>query len=155
VRTAAAADATRPIVPIPNGFRRIQATVNNGSSVYNGLQVNLSRRFGGSFSLLTSYTHARILNTVEADAPGGDPNEAGQIGIAERGHSLLEQPDRAVISGSWHLPLQVNVGGVVSLASARRFNAVTGTDNNGDGANTDRPVINGIVVGRNAGIGTP
>jgi outer membrane receptor protein involved in Fe transport len=155
VRTAAAADATRPIVPVPNGFRRIQATVNNGSSVYNGLQVNLSKRFGGNFSLLASYTHARILNTVEPDAPGGDPNEAGQIGIAERGHSLLEQPDRAVISGSWLLPLHFIVGGVVSLASARRFNMVTGADNNGDGANTDRPVINGIVVRRNAGIGTP
>jgi len=155
VRTAAAADLTRPIVPAPNGFRRIQATVNNGSSIYNGMQVNLNRRFGSNFSLLASYTHARILNTVEPDAPGGDPNEASQIGIVERGHSLLEQPDRAVISGSWLLPLHFNVGGVVSLASARRFNMVTGAENNGDGANTDRPVINGIVVGRNAGIGTP
>jgi hypothetical protein len=33
---------------------------------------------------------------------------------------------------------------------------VTGTANSGDtGATTDRPVINGVVVGRNTGRGTP
>jgi len=36
------------------------------------------------------------------------------------------------------------------------FNYVTGTTNSGDtGATTDRPVINGVVIGRNAGRGTP
>ena len=44
-RTAVAADATRPIVPVNNGYRRIQSIVSNGNSSYNALQVNLNKRF--------------------------------------------------------------------------------------------------------------
>ncbi len=32
---------------------------------------------------------------------------------------------------------------------------MTGANNSGDGATTDRPVINGVVVGRNTGRGRP
>jgi hypothetical protein len=41
------------------------------------------------------------------------------------------------------------------FASARPFNATTGVDNNGDGANNDRPVINGAVISKSAFRGTP
>ena len=41
------------------------------------------------------------------------------------------------------------------FASARPFNATTGIDNNGDGLNNDRPVINGVVIGKSAFRGTP
>jgi hypothetical protein len=44
---------------------------------------------------------------------------------------------------------------LAQFASARPFNATTGVDNNGDGSNNDRPVINGSVVGRSAFRGTP
>ena len=47
------------------------------------------------------------------------------------------------------------MGTVSSLASARPFNATTGVDNNGDGSTNDRPVIDGVVVGRAAFRGTP
>ena len=40
------------------------------------------------------------------------------------------------------------------FASARPFNATTGIDNNGDGANNDRPVINGQVVRKSPFRGT-
>jgi hypothetical protein len=46
-------------------------------------------------------------------------------------------------------------GTVNSLASGKPFNATTGVDNNGDGSNNDRPVINGVVVSRYAFRGTP
>jgi hypothetical protein len=39
---------------------------------------------------------------------------------------------------------------VTQLASSRPFTATTGIDNNGDGANNDRPVINGAVIGKSA-----
>src|SRR5262249_56511463 len=45
-------------------------------------------------------------------------------------------------------------GAFIQLASARPFNATTGTDNNGDGNNNDRPVIDGRVVSRYALRGT-
>lgn len=48
------------------------------------------------------------------------------------------------------------MGGVVTLATGLPYNYSTGLNNSGDtGATTDRPVINGVVVGRNAGRGPP
>src|SRR4029077_12460670 len=41
------------------------------------------------------------------------------------------------------------------LVSARPFNATTGVDNNGDGANNDRPVVNGQVISKSAFRGSP
>ena len=154
-RSAAAADATRPIAPVANGFRRIQVTVNEGSSVYHAMQLNLNKRFSRGFSLLVSYTYSHTINTVEPDAPGGDPNDVNQVGRFERGDSLLDQRHRAVVSGWWRLPQHFVFGGETTLASGRPYNITTGVDNNGDGANTDRPVINGTVIGRNTGRGTP
>ena len=43
---------------------------------------------------------------------------------------------------------------MAQLASARPFNATTGIDNNGDGANNDRPVVDGTVIGKSAFRGT-
>jgi hypothetical protein len=36
------------------------------------------------------------------------------------------------------------------FASARPFNSTTGVDNNGDGANNDRPVLGGAVIGKSS-----
>ncbi|HEY7545684.1 MAG TPA: TonB-dependent receptor [Blastocatellia bacterium] len=154
VRTAAAADLTRPIRPVPNGFRRIIATINEAASNYDALQLNLNKRFGNSFSLLASYTYSHTINTVETDAPGQDPNDSNQLGVFERANSLLDQRHRAVISGWWQLPAGFTVGEVTTLASGRPFNVTTGVDNNGDGSNTDRPVIGDRIAGRNIGRGT-
>ena len=53
-------------------------------------------------------------------------------------------------------PLKIHIGGVVTMASGLPFNWVTGVTNSGDtGATADRPVINGVVVGRNTGRGGP
>ena len=59
-----------------------------------------------------------------------------------------------MISASYTFPYAITVGTVNSLASARPFNATTGVDNNGDGVNNDRPVVNGTVVSRYAYRGT-
>ncbi len=59
-----------------------------------------------------------------------------------------------MITFSYQLPYNVTAGTVTQLASARVFNATTGIDNNGDAANNDRPVINGVVVDKSAFRGT-
>jgi hypothetical protein len=152
VRPAATADATRPIVPAPNGYRRILVTVNNGESKYDGLQLNLRKNFASSGGLLLSYTWSHTRNNVEPDAPGGDPNDVHQLG-KEWADSILDQRHRGVLSGWVGLPWELRFGGIAEYATGRPFNITTGADNNGDGANTDRPVIDGHVVGRNAGRG--
>lgn len=151
-RSATAADATRPILPVNGGYRRVLVTVNTGESKYDALQVNLNKSFAGKAGLLVSYTWSHTRNNVEQDAPGGDPNDFSQIN-KEWADSLLDQRHRVVVSGWSRLPLQLSGGGVVTAASGRPYNITTGADNNGDGANVDRPVINGQVIGRNAGRG--
>jgi outer membrane receptor protein involved in Fe transport len=152
VRPATVADASRPIVPVANGYRRILVTVNNGESKYDGLQLNLRKTFSTSGGLLLSYTWSHTRNNVEADAPGGDPNDVHELG-KEWADSLLDQRHRGVLSGWVRLPWELRFGGVAEYATGRPYNITTGVDNNGDGANTDRPVIDGHVVGRNAGRG--
>jgi hypothetical protein len=67
---------------------------------------------------------------------------------------VLDQRHRAVISFSYQLPWNITAGTVSMFASARPFNATTGVDNNGDGANNDRPVIDGVVIPKSAFRGT-
>jgi hypothetical protein len=151
VRLATAADLTRPIVPHPGGFRRILVIMNDGVSDYNALQLKLARRASARFGLQASYTLSHSTNTVEPDTPQGqDPNDSTQLDAEERADGLLDVRHRAVIAGWWQGPAQLTLGSVVSLASGRPYNVLTGFDNNGDGLVSDRPVIDGKVVGRNS-----
>jgi hypothetical protein len=49
----------------------------------------------------------------------------------------------------------MQIGSWVTAGSGMPFNVTTGVDNNGDGSLSDRPVVNGVVVPRNWGKGTP
>jgi hypothetical protein len=68
---------------------------------------------------------------------------------------VVDQRHRAVITFSYRFPYRITAGTLTQLASSRPFNATTGVDNNGDGINNDRPVINGAVIGKSAFHGTP
>lgn len=155
VRSAAAADATRPIAPVNGGFRTISVIENLGIADYDGLQTMLSYRGGSRLYASLSYTLSKATNTTEPDGNGIGPNDQTQLGEEERGPSLLDQRHRAVLTLSYRFPYDITAGTVTQLASARPLNATTGVDNNGDGSNTDRPVINGTVAGRSAFRGTP
>ena len=155
-RTVAAANATRPILPVNGGVRQVNVLMNLGEADYNGLQTQL-RYHGSKLDANISYTLSKATNTTEPDGNGIDPNESNiaRLGEVERGPSVLDQRHRAVISLAYRLPYDIRVGTLTQLASARPFNATTGVDNNGDGANNDRPVINGQVVGKSAFRGSP
>jgi hypothetical protein len=151
-RSAASADLTRPILPVAGGYRRILVTVNQGEVKYDGVQFNLRKTFASRSGMLLSYTWSHTRNNFEPDAPGGDPNDVNQLD-AEWADSLLDQRHRGVLSGWTRVPFGFTVGGVFTAASGRPFNITTGVDNNGDGSNADRPVIDGRVIDRNAGRG--
>ena len=155
-RSVAAANLTRPIIPVNNGYRRIQAVVNEGVSDYNDLQVNLEKRLSDKFSFLASYTLSKTTNTVEPDAGNGDPLDVNQLGEFERGLSLLDQRHRFVLSGYYQLPFGFTLGGVTTLASGRPYAITAGVDTNGDGSTADRPfdLTNGTYLERNAGRGS-
>lgn len=157
VRSVAAANATRPILPVNGGVRSVHVLMNLGVADYDGLQTQLSYRGGTTFLATVSYTLAKATNTFEPDGNGIGPNESimSRLDETERGPSVLDQRHRAVITVSYLLPFNITAGTVTQLASARPFNATTGVDNNGDGANNDRPVVEGLVIGKSAFRGTP
>src|SRR5215471_12808717 len=130
--------------------------MNLGVADYDGLQNQLSFRGDRKMFSLISYTLSKATNTTEPDGNGIGPNDSNiaRLGEVERGPSLLDQRHRAVITFSYNLPHNITFGTLTQLASARPFNATTGVDNNGDGVNNDRPVINGTVIGKSAFRGT-
>ncbi len=171
VRTAQAANCTRPYwiawyeqrgtVCNPNAastvqppYSVIQSDVNDGTLHYNALDVNVSHAFARGFSVLASYTWSHTLDTVDPDTTSQNPNDPRLVGAAEYGNAIYDQPHRLVVSGVYVAPLGVHLGGVATAGSGLPYNVVTGATNSGDtGATTDRPVINGIVIGRNTGRG--
>jgi hypothetical protein len=100
---------------------------------------------------------AKATNTTEPDGNGINPNDINiaRLGEEERGPSVVDQRHRAVITFSYNLPYNITAGTVAQLASSRPFNSTTGIDNNGDGVNNDRPVIDGNVISKSAFRGTP
>ncbi len=156
VRSVADANATRPILPVNGGVRQVNVLMNLGNADYNGLQTQVSYRGNSKMYASVSYTLSKATNTTEPDGNGINPNDSNiaRLGQQEEGPSLLDQRHRAVITYTYRFPYDVTAGTVTQLASARPFNATTGIDNNGDGLNNDRPVINGAVVAKSAFCGT-
>ncbi|MGH9615964.1 MAG: TonB-dependent receptor [Acidobacteriaceae bacterium] len=170
-RTAQAANCTRPYWvawyeqhgmtcnPLAAGkpqppYSVIQSDVNDGYVLYDALDVNMSHRFGNGLALLASYTWSHTIDNVDPDVPGQNPNDPNFTGTAEKGNAIYDQRHRVVLSGAYRARFDIDAGGIMTLASGLPYNYVTGSTNSGDlGATTDRPVIDGAVVGRNSGRG--
>ena len=151
-----AANATRPILPVNGGVRQVNVLMNLRVADYNGLQTMFSYRGNRKIYAALSYTLSKATNTTEPDGNGIAPNQSiiSRLGEEERGPSVVDQRHRAVITFSYQLPYDFTAGTLTQLASSRPFSATTGVDNNGDGANNDRPVINGSVISKSAFRGT-
>ncbi len=155
-RTVAAANATRPILPVNGGVRQVNVLMNLGNADYDGLQTQVSYRGNSKLFASVSYTLSKATNTTEPDGNGINPNDSNiaSLGEQERGPSVLDQRHRVVILADYNLPWHFTVGSLTQFASGRPFSATTGVDNNGDGSNNDRPVINGAVIGKSTFRGT-
>jgi hypothetical protein len=173
VRTAQQANCTRPYWIFfyaqlgttcnPNAagnpqppYAQILSDVNDGYAYYDALDANLSHRFSNRLQMLASYVWSHTIDNVDPDLPSQSPNDPNFTGKIENGNAIFDQRQRFVLSGTYILPWKIHFGGVGTLASGLPFNYVTGANNFGDsGATTDRPVIDGVVVGRNTGHGRP
>ncbi len=151
MRSVAAANRTRPILPVPGGYQQVLQYVNAGSAWYDGLQVRVTKQLSRHVSLLGTYTWSHDINTVEWDGTSQNPNDYGCLVACEKATSQLNQTNRASISATYSLPWGFMLSGWMEAASGFPFNITTGVDNNGDGNTSDRPVINGAVIGRDAG----
>jgi hypothetical protein len=153
-RSVAAANATRPIIPLPGGFRRVVANVNLGSATYNALQLRLNKQLSNRLSLLLSYTWSHAIDTVDQDAAQQDPADSNLLGSIEKATSIFDQRHNAALVGTYQFPIGFTFSAFAQLGSGFPYNITTGVDNNGDGSNSDRPFLNGALLPRNAGQGT-
>lgn len=151
VRSVAAANATRPIVPVPGGWDQVIQYINAGSAWYDGLQVRVTKNLTHHLSALLTYTWSHDINTVEWDGTGQNPNSYGCLVVCEKANSLLNQTNRASLSATYSLPYGFMLMGWMQAGSGFPFNITTGANNSGDGDTTDRPVIDGAVIGRDTG----
>lgn len=172
VRTAQAANCTRPLwisfyAQLGTACNPAQATnqqpayaqilsdVNNGYGYYHALNLNLNHRFTNRFLMLASYTWSHATNNVDPDEPGQNPNDPNVTSHVEYGNAIFDQRHRFVLSGFYVAPFKITLGGIATLASGLPYNLTTGANNFGDpGGTADRPLINGVIVGRNTGRGS-
>ncbi|MGH9607065.1 MAG: TonB-dependent receptor domain-containing protein [Terracidiphilus sp.] len=133
----------------------IQTDVNDGYLHYNALDLNIAHTFVSGFQMLASYTWSHTLDNVDPDTTSQNPNDPNFTQHQEYGPAIYDQRERFVLSGEYVAPVvRVRMGGVGTFGSGMPYNIVTGTTNSGDtGGTTDRPVVNGAVIGRNAGRG--
>jgi hypothetical protein len=69
---------------------------------------------------------------------------------SEYAYSNIDEPNQFWTNGVYNFPLGFEAGFSMRFTSGRPLNAVAGKDVNGDGQNTDRPIINGVLMQRNA-----
>jgi hypothetical protein len=155
--TVAAANATRPIAPANGGVRQVNVIMNFGVADYDGLQTQITYRGHRRIYAALSYTLSKATNTSEPDGNGIGPNQSiiSRLGEEERGPSVVDQRQRAVILFTYQFPCNITAGTLTQLATARPFNSTTNADNNGDGLMNDRPVVDGKVISKSAFRGTP
>ena len=105
-RTVAAANATRPILPVNGGVRQVNVLTNLGVSDYNGLQTLVSYR-----------GNAKMYARAQLHAGEGDQHDASRtatasartraalarLGEEERGPSVVDQRHRAVITFTYRV----------------------------------------------------
>ena len=126
----------------------VEQLISAGNSFYQGLTLELRKRFSAAsavrFSFRAAYTLSRLIddgvvNTSDALQPGDFRRE--------RARSLLDRRHRFVFSGTFELPGQagkLRLSPVIRLASGAPFNiSLGGADRNLDDVGNDRPNFNG------------
>lgn len=130
------------------GRAEVEQLISAGNSFYDGLTIELRRRFSVNdrFNLLfrSAYTFSHltddgVVNTSDALRPGDFR--------AERARSLLDRRHRFVLSGMFDLPnflARLRLAPIIRVASGAPFNiSLGGADRNLDDVGNDRPNYNG------------
>lgn len=144
-RSVAQADATRPQVPGPGGFRKVIRLGNEGRSWYRALQVKADRSVG-RLALVSSYTLARARDMANYALPEDSRNIQ-----AEEGRSDNDIRHNVTAGLSWDMPFTGPVLRNWTLSASgqfrtgRPYNVTWGDDRNGTTQNDARP------AGRNTG----
>jgi len=122
-------------------FSDMDANYSNGSSVYNGLTVNLRKRFTRHYEFLASYTWSHAIDD-STDLQATLTPQDSYIPSADRSNSTFDQRQRFVFSGVYQ---SGKLGGrgfaskffsnwtfapQIEFSSGRPFNILTGNQDN-------------------------
>jgi hypothetical protein len=148
--TPSTATSFAPYRPFPD-FGEFLYTSPNADSIYNSLQVKLTKRLSNGIMFLTSYTWQNAFDDNEGDEGfgGGVGNGNAQNDnclMCNWGPSYIDAHQRIVFSGIWQLPVGVgqrflnrggiangvlggwNVSGIYSYQTGFPFTAVSSKD---------------------------
>ncbi|MGD0443141.1 MAG: TonB-dependent receptor [Edaphobacter sp.] len=155
------ADGLGKGLPVP--FGDMTPNLTTGTSDYNGLSVNLKKRFSQNYEFLVSYTWSHAIDDSTDVVSTSDAPQSNFAPNAERSNSTFDQRHRLVLSGvfnsghiggSGFVPAVFSgftVAPIFEVSSGRPFNILTGTDTNFDfDPLTDRPnavALNSGVTG--------
>ena len=145
-----AADGLGKGLPVP--FGDMSPNLTNGTSDYNGLSINLKKRFTQNYEFLVSYTWSHAIDDSTDVVSNSDAPQSNFAPNAERSSSTFDQRHRFVLSGVYNTG---NLGGsgfvpkvfsgftiapIIEVSSGRPFNILTGQDTTFDfNPLTDRP----------------
>jgi hypothetical protein len=135
-----------PIPPIPDytgciPFGDMDANYSNGTSNYNGLTVNLRKRFGHHYEFLASYTWSHAIDD-STDLQATLTPQDSYFPSADRSTSTFDQRHRFVFSGVYQsgrlsgdgfaskLFSNWTVAPLIEFGSGRPFNILTGNGDN-------------------------
>jgi hypothetical protein len=134
----------------------------DGHMWYDGLLVRLEKRMSHNYQFSLAYTLSKTLDDTwpEYITQGGGPqawyNPGAEKALSATSGLNADDDERHhfTLSGLGKLPWGFEVSGVLQANSPRRYNIVTGRDNNGDGVLADRPnLVNGGYVDPGTGPG--
>jgi hypothetical protein len=136
--------------PRPNpAFGVAQITESAGRSLYRGLTtaLNVRRR---SYTMDVYYTRSWNYSYDDVERGFTSVRYADVNNIrSEYNYSNIDEPHQFLVNGNYALPHGVEIGTTMRFTSGRPFTGAVGTDINRDGANTDRPIVNGAMLQRN------
>jgi len=120
----------------------------SGSSIYHGMALSASKRYGNYYQVQVSYTLAKAIDDTTDFITDLQP--ANQLNLRdERSLSAFDQRHRLVVSSVMGPMAGVTVAPIITYSSGHPFNLLLGFDANGDfQANTDRPRYAGRNTGR-------
>jgi hypothetical protein len=145
----------RPI----SGFNRILVFNSDASSTYNGLAIQMNKRFSENFEAVASYTLSKVIDTnpnVYALSPGPGNGDLVQDPTApqlDRGSGSNDQRHRFTLATVWKLSYENSLpdvpgailrgwelSGILTVQSGQPYSALINFDLNNDGNfATDRP----------------
>jgi hypothetical protein len=141
-------------LPVP--FNSVDAQLSSGNSTYNGLTINLTKRFSHSLELLSSYTWSHSVDdSTDLQSPL-EPQDS-RFPFLERSNSVNDQRHRWVTSAVFQTAAPrsaanfahqvlggITIAPIVELSSGRPYNIITGEDTRLDlGASQARPSVGG------------